>query len=136
MTSVKGRHEERLEPASRRPYKFGLTSFVGPNAYAKECYLNCEAVRSESLKLCSRLFREHVVLRQAVESDLALHLERLVISCFEPLSQFDHAVCLLRLNTLGVSRFLIETSFYKDTKLVARTYQKGRLVEKKGSILL
>ena len=111
------------------PLKFSLTSFIGADTYRDEQFLSCEASRAESAKLAKRLFDEQIVLRNALEQ-LELHFHPMGVNCFDVQGQFDHAVCLLRLNKLGPSRFLIQTSFYKDNRLICTTRQDGVLASK------
>lgn len=113
------------------PLKFSLTSFIQADAYCDEQFLSCEASRAETNKLTRRLFAEQVVLRNALDNGLNHSFKPMQVKCFDIQGQFDHAVCLLRLNKIGASRFLIQTSFYKDNKLIATTNQDGCLVEKK-----
>ena len=121
---------ENCEPVAELwPYKFGLTHFIQADAYAEAQYANCEAARAESQKLIGRLFNEQVLLRQALNGGLAPHFNELMVNCFDAAGRFDHVVCSLLLNTLGPSRFLVQLEFYGGDQLVARTYQKGRLIK-------
>lgn len=119
-----------VQPNAGTPLKFSLTSFVGVDAYRNEQFLSCEAARVESKKLINRLFNEQVVLRNALDGQLELRLNPMRVNCFDARGQFDHAVCLLRLNNLGPSRFLVQTSFHKDNRLICTTRQDGFLVPK------
>ncbi len=119
-----------LPQATSTPLKFSLTSFIQVNTYCERQYLNCEASRVESEKLIKRLFTEQVVLRSALENDLEVHFNPMTLNCFDVQGQFDHAVCLLRLNNLGPSPFLVQTHFYKANKLIATISQEGCLLAK------
>ena len=118
----------KTEASDSSPQTFSLTSFSFER-YDETQYLNCAAARAESQTLAERLFKEQIVLRNALEG-LELRFQVMNVNCFDVRGQFDHAVCLLRLNKLGPSRFLIQTRFYKDNQLICTTSQNGCLVLK------
>ena len=113
------------------PLKFCLTSFIQVNTYCDDQYLNCEVARVENKKLIKRLFAEQIVLKNALEDGLEVNFNSIDLNCFDIQGQFDHAVCLMRLNNLGPSQFLIQTRFYKANKLIATISQEGCLLAKR-----
>ncbi len=122
----------KKQPASSKttcqgPLKFSLNSFVSPNDFEDEDFLDCTVYRNVAKELSERLFEEQVVQLDLLEQNIKPEINEMKVQCFDAQGEFDQAVCCLRLNNLGPSRFLAQTSFYQEDKLVATVAHNGNL---------
>ena len=99
------------ENTSQGPLKFSLNSFVSPNDFDDEDLLDCTVYRNVAKELSKRLFEEQVVELAVLEHNLKPEMNEMNVQCFAAQGEFDQAVCRLRLNSLGPSKFLAQTSF-------------------------
>ena len=115
------------ETTRQEPLKFSLNSFVSPNDFDDEDLLDCTVYRNVAKELSERLFEEQVVELVLLEQNLKPEMNEMKVQCFDTEGEFDQAVCYLRLNSLGPSKFLAQTSFYQEDKLVATVAHNGNL---------
>ncbi len=127
FTSLIKKQLSASEITLQSPLKFSLNSFVSPNDFEDEDFLDCTVYRNVAKELSERLFEEKVVQLAVLEQSIKPVTNEVKVQCFDAQGEFDQAVCCLRLNNLGPTRFLAQTSFYQENKLVAKVAHNGNL---------
>lgn len=64
-------------------------------------------------------------LSEALNGGLSPLLGDISLEHYALEGQFDRAVCRLKLNNLGASRFIVHTSFYRESSLITLAVQEG-----------
>lgn len=108
-----------------RALTFSLTAQLDPAEPSDQDLLTCEAYRRVARELAFRLFETE--LQGALEGGLVPMAGEPGLEHHTLGGRFDRAVCRLKLERLGPSRFLLQTSFYLRGALVTTAVQHGVL---------